>query len=182
MIIDIDIKAVTEVVVFDHEISSATTGNFLTGIHRIIQQVPDAKIVIYFSSSGGSFTHASLMVNYINLIQDNIILLAFHQISSAAFKVFFEFQGQKDIMDNTFSVIHKGSKNIIARDLDNTDSFDFFMTNKMMPVMNKQVVRLYKNIGLSKTELRKIENGKDVYLNTDQLRKINYRLQKKVRN
>jgi len=169
---DIDMRTITEVVVFDTEINSAAIGNFLTGIHRIIRQTPDAKIVIYFSSSGGSLTHADLLLSYLNSLQNNIILLAFHQISSAAFKVFFEFQGQKDIMDNTFSVIHKGSKNIIARDLDNTDSFDFFMTNRMMPVMNKQVIKLYKSIGLSKTELKKVENGKDLMLHTERLRKI----------
>ncbi|MEA2096585.1 MAG: ATP-dependent Clp protease proteolytic subunit [Candidatus Cloacimonadota bacterium] len=168
----INMKDIQEVIVFDTEINSATIGNFLTHIHRIIKQIDESKILIYFSSNGGSFTHADLMLNYINSMKDNIILLAFHQISSAAFKVFFEFRGQKDIMDNTFSVIHKGSKNILARDLDNTDSFDFFMTNKMMPVMNKQVIKLYKSIGLSKTELKKIDNGKDLMLHTERLCKI----------
>jgi len=172
MNLGIDMKAITEVVVFDTEINSVAIGNFLTGIHRIIRQTPDAKIIIYFSSSGGSLTHADLLLSYLNSLQDNVILFAFHQISSAAFKVFFEFKGQKDIMDNTYSVIHKGSKNILARDLDNTDSFDFFMTNKMMPAMNKQVIKLYKSIGLSKRELIKIENGKDLMLHTERLRKI----------
>jgi hypothetical protein len=172
MNLDINMKSVSEVVVFDSEINSSVIGGYLTGIQRIINQSPDAKIVIYFSSSGGSLTHADLLLSYLNSLHNNIILLAFHQISSAAFKVFFEFKGLKDIMDNTFSVIHKGSKNLIARDLDNTDSFDFFMTNKMMPVMNTQVTKLYKRIGLSKTELQKVNKGKDLMLHTERLRKI----------
>lgn len=169
---DINMKSISEVIVFDSEINHSVIGSYLTGIQRIINQAPDAKIVIYFSSSGGSLAHADLLLSYLNSLHNNIILLAFHQISSAAFKVFFEFQGQKDIMDNTYSIIHKGSKNILARDLDNADSFDFFMTNKMMPVMNRQVNRLYKKVGLSKTELKKIDNGKDLMLHTDRLRKI----------
>jgi ATP-dependent protease ClpP protease subunit len=156
MNLNIDMRAITEVVLFDSEINSSVMENFLTGIHRIIKQSPDAKVVIYFSSPGGSFTHADLLLSYLNSLHNNITLIAFNQISSAALKVFFEFIGLRAIMDNTYSVIHKGSKNLIARDLDITDSFDFFMTNKMMPIMNKQVIKLYKNIGLSKTELKKL--------------------------
>jgi hypothetical protein len=172
MNLDINMNTISEVIVFDSEINSSVIGSYLTGIQRIINQSPDAKIVIYFSSSGGSFTHANLLLSYLNSLHNNIILFAFHQISSAAFKVFFEFKGLKDIMDNTFSVIHKGSKNIIARDLDNTDSFDFFMTNKIIPIMNEQVIEFYKNIGLSKKELLRIEAGKDLMLHTERLRKI----------
>ena len=40
-----------------------------------------------------------MLLNYFNSLRDNIIIVAFNQISSAAFKVFFEFQGQKDIME-----------------------------------------------------------------------------------
>lgn len=61
---------------------------------------------------------------------------------------------------------------IHVRDLDNTDSFDSFMTNRMMPIMNKQVIKLYKNIGLSKKELKKIDDGKDLMLHTERIRKI----------
>jgi ATP-dependent protease ClpP protease subunit len=172
MNLDINMKSVSEVVVFDSEINSSVIGSYLTGIQRIINQTPDAKIVIYFSSMGGSLAHADILLNYLNSLRNNIIIFAFNQISSAAFKVFFEFQGQKDIMDNTYSVIHKGSKDIHARDLDNTDSFDFFMANKMIPLMNKKVIEFYKNIGLSKKELNMINNGKDLMLHTEHLRKI----------
>lgn len=95
MNLDIDMKDIAEVIVFDTEINSAVIGSYLTGIQRIISQTPDAKIVIYFSSSGGSLTHADLLLNYLNSLQNNIILFAFNQISSAAFKVILSFVVKK---------------------------------------------------------------------------------------
>jgi ATP-dependent protease ClpP protease subunit len=172
MNLDINMKQITDIILFDKEIKADIIEAVLDGIQRVVMQVPDAKILIYFSSQGGSLAHADLLLNYFNALSDNIILRAFHQISSAAFKVFFEFEGQKDIMDNTFAIIHKGSKSLIARDLDNKESFDFFMTNKVIPNMNCQTMNLFNKVGLTKKELDMVKHGKDIFLDTKRLRKM----------
>lgn len=164
-------QKLSEIITFDGEIMPDTIGSVIDTCHRHISHNKDAKILIYFTSTGGSMTHTLTLLDFLNSVKDNVIIYAFHQISSSAFYLFYRFKGKKDIMKHTFAIIHKGTKSIDARDLDNQESFDFFMSKKIIPNIQREMDKLYKELGIDKVLLDAVKNGKDVFLQTSLLKK-----------
>ena len=167
----IDVRKVDDIAIFDVEITPETIEPLMYAIHKLIKNDPESKILVYFSSVGGAYTHAELFIEFLNQLIDNIILVAFHQISSAGFKVFYSFKGERYIMNHCFAIVHEGTKDVSVRDLSDKDSFDFFMTTDIMEEMRAEINLIYHKY-LTKKEMTRVINGKDVYLNTKRLRDI----------
>jgi len=167
----IDVRKVDDIAIFDMEITPKAIEPLLDVIHKMIKANSEAKMLIYFSSVGGSYTHAELFIEFLNQVKENIVMVAYHQISSAGFKVFYSFEGEKYVMNHCFAIVHEGTKEVNARDLNNKESFDFFMTTDIMEEMRVEINRLYSQY-LTDEEMAKVSEGKDIYLNTKRLRKI----------
>ena len=167
----IDVRKVDDIAIFDMEITPKAIEPLLDVIHKMIKANPKAKMLIYFSSIGGSYTHAELFIEFLNQVKDNVVLVAFHQISSAGFKVFYTFEGEKYIMNHCFAIVHEGTKDVNMRDLSNKESFDFFMTTNIMEEMRVEINGLYRKY-LTNEEMTRVIDGKDVYLNVKRLREI----------
>ena len=167
----IDVRKVDDIAIFDMEITPKAIEPLLDVIHKMIKADSKAKMLIYFSSIGGSYTHAELFIEFLNQVKDNIVLVAFHQISSAGFKVFYTFEGEKYIMNHCFAIVHEGTKDVNMRDLSNKESFDFFMTTNIMEEMRIEINGLYRKY-LTDEEMARVIDGKDVYLNVKRLREI----------
>lgn len=167
----IGIKEIDDIAVFDFELTSETIEKLMDGIQQLVVRNPEAKMFVYFSSTGGSLAHAQILLDYLNKVQNNVFLAAFHQISSAAFKIFVDFRGEKMVMPYCFATVHEGTKELISRELKDRESFDYFMYTDIMEEMSADMGLFYKK-HLTDDELLKICNGKDVYLNTKRLRDI----------
>jgi len=168
----IDYQTISDIITFDSEINTQNVAELIEKCQIKITTKPEQKILIYFSTIGGSFSHSELLLKYLNDNMDNIIMCAFHNVSSAGFYVFFNFKGEKDIVDHTFSIMHFGDRNTSWRDLSNEETFDFFMSSDMRLGMEASVLKLLSKLKISRKYIKMIQNGKDVFFNTENLRKF----------
>jgi len=168
----LDYTAIDDIITFDLEINSENVVNLIENCQKTIHAKPECKILIYFSTIGGSFSHAELLLKYLNDNNKNIIMCAFHQISSAGFYIFYNFIGEKDIVDHTYATMHYGDRMSSFRDLQDEESFDFFMANEIKIKMDEAVDLLFTRLKIQRKNIKIMKSGKDVFFNTEELRKF----------
>lgn len=165
-----EMNRISDVITFDSEINAESIGAVMDNCQKYIKIDENSKILIYFSSGGGSIAHADLFVDHLNQIKDNVILHAFGRISSSAFYIFFKFQGEKYIKEHTYATVHRGSKEINSIEMFDKESFDYFMLHKIIPKMDKAMINLFNDLGFTREELERIHDGRDLYLDTKKLK------------
>ena len=68
--------------------------------------------------------------------------------------------------------MHFGDRNTSWKDLSNEETFDFFMSSDMRLGMEASVLKLLSKLKISRKYIKMIQNGKDVFFNTENLRKF----------
>lgn len=153
-------------IIFEKEI------NF-ENISRLISAIEEAKkekVQIYFSSIGGVPHAGDIFLDFIKNSDCLVELIAFYQISSAAFDVFFNSKCKKRIMDFTSATVHLVTNDINYKENKDKTSIARSMYNEVI-LMNKESRKFYKKI-LTKKEYNRMQQGKDVQLDTNRLKEI----------
>lgn len=114
---------------------------------------------IYLNSLGGSVASAEAIIHLINKNNDRTTIIAYGEISSAAFDIFFRATCDKFILRDTYSRIH----NIV-----NTQDFEK-MPIPWVKEYNEASAKFFEKLGIKKSEILKIKKGQEVYLTFDRL-------------
>jgi len=154
---------------FYDEINFETVNELIEKIELV--QDPIEPIKIYFTSLGGGYNVMQSFISYINESDRNFYLVSSGEISSAGFIFFFSTDSYKEILPGTHSVIHIGSRLQESREMLNNNSYDTFAT-KMMEKDIKSYSKWYKSIGITDKEIKSMEKGNNVLLDTDRLNEI----------
>jgi ATP-dependent protease ClpP protease subunit len=129
---------------------------------------------VYFTCPrGGDFDVARAMIDLINRNKDKIVLYCYGSLVSSGMYIYLWSECQKVILPDTRGMIHlpRMKVEIIASNT-RSNSMDDFAT-KELDMSIDRIIDSLKGLGLTKKELKEIEEGKDVYFSYERILKIN---------
>lgn len=130
----------------------------------------DEKVTIYLQSCGGEVRCTWLILDLIKSRKNNVKLVATHEISSAAFALFFLAECEREILPDTDGLWHSGSTSI---SLDHRKKGVYTIDEHVLKVMPKRekvnTLNICKLVGMDDKTIKKIMMGKDVWFDTEQL-------------
>lgn len=148
--------------------------NMLKQLIEIVKEARDRneQTTIYFNSQGGDMTVIDPIVEVLDSHSDIIELVAFCEISSSAFIIFFKTTAPKRIMEDTVGCIHNGYMNVDKDSMGNLKNEYASFLYKELRANSKHVLTFYKNLGVTEVELAQIGSGKDIFINSKRLKEF----------
>lgn len=130
----------------------------------------EVKKIIYFNSGGGEGEIADVITDILNRNKNQIILCAFKFIGSAAFDVFYNFEGEKKIMFGTKGMTHFTYETSNAQiGYENSEMIADIDTLKSFVERDKAMIKKMK---LTKKEIDMFLSRKDVYFSYKRMKQL----------
>lgn len=155
--------------IFDGEIE-------LESISALITALNDDVKVVYMRSIGGELDFIEVVLT--ELYRKNCILIGFGHLASAAFTIFYKYEGVKTLLKGTQGMVHLPTFDVSVRSLiknsklsiiDNWDAFQHNSYNTLC----KDWINELNSIGIKEDDLLKIEQGDTIYYDWDSLHTLN---------
>lgn len=131
----------------------------------------ESEITFYLNSQWWRAQYARCIVDAINKNKDRITLIATHEISSAAFRIFFLSKCKREILDDTEWLAHMGRIDVRMDWNKETSSIDNWRVKEMRKEEDVQE-KLLKSLWVSKRNRKLFLKWYDIYFNTKSLRKM----------
>lgn len=132
--------------------------------------IKNRDVVLYFTTNGGAMHLAQNMVDVINNFKNNIKIIVTGYCYSAGMYIIANVNCPVEIKSATSGMIHFPNLDINTKNLKDEDSWDYFqMTTEKESI--DEYLRNIKHI-MNEKEISKIENGKEVWLNTERMREL----------
>ena len=162
-------KGVKEIM-FRDEINFETVKNLI----EVIDANEDKELIkIYFTTIGGCLQSTQILIEYLNRKHDeglDIEIVATWEVSSGGFIILCKTKCKKSFLD-AWSSIHIGTRDINYRESIVPDSQEKFLLERLEK-KNVEIMKLYKDVGLTDNELQILLEGKDVILDQQRLEEI----------
>jgi ATP-dependent protease ClpP protease subunit len=151
-------------------LSGEINEDLFTKLIDFYNSLGEEKAEIYLNSIGGARDYVEPMVDVINENKEHTVVIGFGQLMSSAFDIFFLINSRKIILDGTIGMTHLSSI-CLSQDVKLVKDFKIETAEylKDLEYDNAVKFKLYKSIGLTKTELNRIKKGEDVYFQYDRL-------------
>lgn len=129
--------------------------------------------IIYFNSTGGFYEKGKCIIDLINKNASKTKLIAYFNISSSAFEIFFRAKCEREILNCAIGMYHLG-----------TLEFDYNVNGKlayhcgvaqrkdMIENTYPETIAFCKQLGFTQSELRKFNKGEDVYFLSSRLQEF----------
>ena len=127
---------------------------------------------IFLASQGGDVTIGEAIIELINRYQPVTTVTAYGVLASMGFKIFADVKCVKTVLNSAFAIVHlsrwgtqilEGGKPL--------DDFARFKEANMKKGLKKSLT-YYANLGFSEKEVDDLKQGKDLFLDSDRLKKM----------
>lgn len=128
-------------------------------------------IQIFFRSTGGSVAAAREIIYMINQNKERITLIWSHELSSAAWMIFFYSECKRDLLPNLIGMIHLPKITAWTpynKVLDPVTAFEL----KCMKKEAKELLKLMKKVWCSKSDINAVNNWMDVSFSFSEMKKM----------
>lgn len=126
-----------------------------------LDNIPEKDAIqLYFSSEGGLTDVAAILMDYLQSLEDRLILVGNFILFSGGFEVFYQYKGEKRLLPNTLGLIHQATGNYSSRELQDQQSI-ISIQKKQLDLKNKQLLYDYQNF-LTPLEIKRYKAGQDV--------------------
>jgi hypothetical protein len=163
-------------IIFSNHIDKESVELFLNNFSLIVKEFELVesdykKLIIYFSSSGGSVQYCNYMVHFINSYVDKFLIemVIADSVYSCGFTVPFTFNGKVIVTDFTNGLLHKINFDVSVKDFYKSNSIEKFLVKE---IDNSAKDELDKYWFLSEKDKKKFLNGDDIYLSNKLLKEI----------
>ena len=138
-----------------------------------INQLKSAeKLFIYFASGGGDIEAIEPFIHIINNNIDIIEIVAYGEIKSSEFEIFFKCMCHRILLNNTLGMYHH-SKVTVNINENGTPSTKFDHANKVWTKnLRDQTISFCKGIEMTDKEILEIKQGKDVYFQPKRMQEL----------
>lgn len=164
----------TSEIYFNKEINSENAISLMLMLDSL-----EKPLIIYFSTPGGAYHIASMLINVLNNYHKKygLTLIFTWGVNSIGFRFITESICNKKLMD-CHSIIHLGDKMFSSLMLLNKESMDAF-EKKLLNKCNAIIIKKYLLYGITNNEIKKMSRGENVYLNQKRLQIILDNIKKK---
>jgi hypothetical protein len=154
-------------------IKEAITNDTVDKLVSFFNEHEKQNITILLNSAGGEVPAMDALLSLINKRANSITLLAYGEVSSAAFFLFFNAKCKKDIIGDCLGMFHLsyGSYDIDSR------GRPVFKPDKASMLRSKnfthnRTIELCKSLSMTRSQISKIEKGDDVWFQPDRLKQF----------
>lgn len=131
----------------------------------------DEEIIIYLDSPGGRLSYGEIILDVIDKYKDRITLIASGEIFSCAFNIFFFSNCKRKILTSAIGMAHY-AWSIAPTDGESIKGdINKFVIQSMKEDKVLYIAKL-KEKGLSRKELKQIEDGHDCFFTTERLQEL----------
>lgn len=129
-------------------------------------------LFVYLFSSGGRPEYAEAIIHLINENCDRTVLVAFGEICSAAFDIFFRSICERKILPGTSGMAHFCRVPVVT--IKNNSALGETEKNNIAwsKTDAKRKLDFYAFIGFTKKELRTVETGKDIWFTDERMKEL----------
>ena len=162
-------------IIFRDELDPETVQVLIDEIEQPHVEVKEHDIRVLFSSIGGHSDMAEAVIDCINELPEkyDVELVITHQAVSAAFDIFVKTKCRKKLYEGANGIVHLFDRSVSTRDVINTKgSYDEFLLKNINDMNEKYLWWLESLKIFTKKELKKISQGRDVYVERERLQKI----------
>lgn len=170
---------------FNDEMNFETVGRLIETLEIIndmnVNEFIPETVNIYFCTNGGIISSADVLIDYINNYSIPITIILYEECSSAGFHFALNVDVDVKVLNTTFSALHRSAVSLSSRKLKDRTSIDHFF-NEHGAEIDERMISDFKKAGLTDEQLRLINEGKDIFLNSDQILKaiMNFRENKLI--
>lgn len=129
------------------------------------------EITFYLNSGWWRAQYAYQIIDLINKNKDRVTLIANLQIASAAFRIFFEVECQREILWETEWLAHMATRDVKMNANKDIGSVERWRIQEMKKQEKKEVKKL-KQLWVSKKNRKLFLKGYDIYFSTKELHKM----------
>jgi len=159
-------------IIFDDELNEETVSKLIGDIQLFAKDYSTNEFEIIFTSEGGDVASSKKLLHFVNNSGFDFVFSGIEYISSCAFDMFISLDCKKKLIGVTIATLHLTSCSYSYIGLKNKKSFENFDRDELKKE-NKQLIAFFKSLNfLSKQEIKDIEEGKDVYINSDRMHKL----------
>lgn len=131
----------------------------------------DEEILLGLHSDGGQSGLSRYLLDVLNINKERITLFAFEFIGSAAFNIFYDFQGRKKMSFGCIGVYHHASKPISVSGKNNVTYFAGRAEQKTMVELWDNTIERGKNF-LNDKEMKSLKKNEDVPFSFSRMKEI----------
>lgn len=160
----------THEIIFSNQIDTNSIKELIESINGVDLE---KGIKIYFTTPGGELPATKILIHYLNKQVSEgreIELCGTWEMSSCGFIVFCLVKCKKSFLD-AWSIVHMGTRMMDYKELQTKGSFEKFLL-KVLEKQNAEIMEVYKEIGLTEKEIKRVKKGKDLYLNQERLKEL----------
>jgi hypothetical protein len=126
---------------------------------------------IYFSSNGGITSVAEAIIDLINKNGAKTTLIAYNEILSSAFSIFFKSNCKKTILDETIGMYHQATQQLFHNERGLSTPKDQFLRDQLT-LDRKKSLKFINDLDFNNKEKKLYNLGQDVWFNTTRLRNL----------
>lgn len=128
---------------------------------------------IYLKSRGGEYGFMEAMLDIINCNLGKTFLNAAFEIGSCAFELFFKANCKKYLIGGCVGMYHQSSINIERNEFGKPkDTEDVVREDYIVNFARKTTTELCNNLGMTKHEIERIDNGENVWFTVERMREF----------
>lgn len=154
-------------ILFNKEINYENISNL---INEILSNDSD-QVFIYMHSDGGELDAALAFIDFTNRCSKKITLISNWALNSAGLIIFLRSKTKKVVMNSCHGMIHLANRDINTNTLKNPDEDDLWYQMDL-DNSNKDYYDFLHKIKISSEKLKLYNDGKDVFLNTEEIRTL----------
>lgn len=155
------------------------------GLYYLVEKLEEAKEnnkipIVYFTSSGGT---SFLVEPFVRILEEHEVeLRAVGYIESSGLHIFLKYHDyRKELFTDTYGMLHLPYVTSLKVDIKgNVDETDDYKIQKS--VLQKEVEIISKCGGLTGTQIKEYQSGKEVYLNHEEIIKLNKKYKQYIEN
>lgn len=151
-------------------VSGTIEEGFVEKIFEILRNDP-GQISISIRSNGGSKMCNRIVLNALNENKDRVKLVAFGGVYSAAFVLFYFFEGKKAMVPGTTGMYHQSSVNLALSSRGQIDGQE----DRLVQDENRRqynIERGFASSFMTKSELKTFCSNRDVYFSFERMKEI----------
>jgi hypothetical protein len=152
-------------IIFDREFNKQNIKWLMDEISQHLHE----HLIIYFSSWGSDISREKILVNYLNtlnLSNIQISIVAFDKLHGSGFTVFFKTGLKKSVLKTAFGIIRIPHDKKAMSDIRKENRFMY----NTLKQENEEYLKWLRPLYFNKTEVRKINGGKDLVITNERLR------------
>lgn len=129
------------------------------------------KVFVFLSSDGGMSSYKEAILGMLEIYKNITCLVGYGCLSSAAFELFFDYTGERELTGTCCGMYHRATTSIVTDSSGKPKGTESLFSQKEIKRTHwAYALRMMASIDMSIPDIKKVEKGQDVYFTHEQMK------------